>query len=250
MAGTLRPMEWTTELMARLRPGQAPEVATAWLAAALIAALVAVGVPGLWRVLRIVVTLVHEFGHAFVGVLCGRRFTGFVVRGDMSGETVTVGKPSGAGLVWTTAAGYPAPAIFGLLLVAAAMTGWAPVVLTAMLVLLLISLIRIRSLLTALVMLAVMAGVAALWWWRSDAVQAEVLLGVGAFLLFGAWRQWTNVARSANSGSDPARLAALTHLPRVVWLGLFFLVITACTVGAAWVVLDALPATPWPSANR
>lgn len=243
-------MEWTTEVLNRIKPAGDPGLEAAWLAAAVVIALGCVTVPWLWRVLRIVVTLVHELGHAFVGVLCGRRFTGFVVRSDMSGEAVTVGKPSGAGLVWTTAAGYPAPAIFGLLLTAAAMSGWAPVVLTVVLVVLLISLIRIRSLLTALVMLAVMAGVAALWWWRSDAVQAEVLLGLGAFLLFGAWRQWANVARSANSGSDPARLAALTHLPRVVWLGLFFLVITACTAGAAWVVLDALPAVPWPSANR
>ena len=63
----------------------------------LTAALVAVAVDPVWRVLRLGVTLVHELGHAGVGVLAGRRFTGFVLRGDMSGHAVTVGPAVGWG---------------------------------------------------------------------------------------------------------------------------------------------------------
>ena len=43
----------------------------------------------------------------------GRRFTGFVLRGDMSGHAVTVGPARGLGRVLTTWAGYPAPAVVG-----------------------------------------------------------------------------------------------------------------------------------------
>ena len=72
------------------------------------------------EVLRLGVTLVHELGHAFVGMLVGRRFTGFVLRGDMSGHAVTVGPPRGIGRLVTTWAGYPMPGVVALGLVAAA----------------------------------------------------------------------------------------------------------------------------------
>ena len=60
-------------------------------------ALLAVAFRPTWRLLRLGVTLVHELGHAGVGVLAGRRFTGFVLRGDMSGHAVTVGPARGLG---------------------------------------------------------------------------------------------------------------------------------------------------------
>lgn len=209
------------------------------LAASGIAAL-AVVVPEVWRVLRIGVTLVHEFGHALVGVLCGRRFTGFVVRDDMSGETVTVGRATGLGVVLNTWAGYPAPAIAGAGLATAALTGWSAAVLTAILLGLLISLIRVRSLYTALVMGAVVAAAGALWWWRADALQATALLGVATFLILGSWRQCWNVSRSRHSSSDPARLASLTRIPRFGWLITFWLIIGASSLATGWFVLTTL----------
>ena len=76
-------------------------------------ALVAVALRPSWQVLRLGVTLVHELGHAVVGVLCGRRFTGFVLRGDMSGHAVTTmstktrGMRNGAMPRKTTSTGLP-----------------------------------------------------------------------------------------------------------------------------------------------
>ena len=75
--------------------------------------------------MRLAVTLVHELGHALVGLAVGRRFTGFVLRGDMSGHAVTVGPARGPGRVLSTWAGYPAPAVVGAALVWAAGRGWA-----------------------------------------------------------------------------------------------------------------------------
>src|SRR5688500_5955386 len=117
------------------------------MAVALVAALVAVAVSALWRVLRIAVTLVHELGHALVGMAVGRRFTGFVLRGDMSGHAVTVGPSRGSGRVVTTWAGYPAPALVGALMVGAAARGWAAPLVTAALLVLLLALVRVRTLL-------------------------------------------------------------------------------------------------------
>ena len=60
-------------------------------------------VPAVKRGGRTLVTVVHEAGHAVVGIACGRRFQGFVVQRDMSGHAVTKGKPTGPGRILTSA---------------------------------------------------------------------------------------------------------------------------------------------------
>jgi hypothetical protein len=151
-------------------------------------ALVLVAVEPLWRVVRLAVTLVHELGHAVVGVLVGRQFTGFVLRGDMSGHAVTRGPVRGPGRMASTWSGYPMPALLGAAMVWAAERGWAAPVITAGLAVLLFALVRVRSALTVVVMLVAIAGSAALWWWRDDALQTQVLVGLGVVLVVGAWR--------------------------------------------------------------
>ena len=78
--GEPRPASWVEVLADRAVPVHgAVGLSTAGLAVALGIALLAVVVTDVWRVLRVAVTLVHELGHAVVGMLVGRRFTGFVV---------------------------------------------------------------------------------------------------------------------------------------------------------------------------
>lgn len=192
-------------------------------------ALALVLIPFLWRIVRLGVTLVHELGHAMTGVLVGRTFTGFVLRADMSGHAITKGKSRGAGLVLTTWAGYPAPALVGTLLIWAGTRGWSAPVLTAVLVVLLLSWIRVRSLLTAVATLAVTAGAGALWWWREDQLQLQVFAVVGLVLLIGAWRHLGAVWAGRDPGSDPAALARLTPVPRFLWLCSYVLVLGAAT---------------------
>lgn len=226
---------------ARLQPVGTVAVDGRPLLVVLGAALVAVGVGPVWSVLRLGVTLVHELGHAGVGMLCGRRFTGFVLRGDMSGHAVTVGPARGAGRVATTWAGYPAPAVVGAALVWLAGRGWAPVVLAAVVVVLLVALVRSRSALTVLVVLAVGAATAWLWWSGPDRLQAQVLVGTGLVLVVGAWRHLGAVAGSRDrSASDAAVLAQLTGVPRLLWVASFGVVCAAATWLVATTVLAAL----------
>src|SRR5699024_10453139 len=65
------------EILRRLAPAAAPDLTGAGALVVLALAAVLVGWWPAWRVLRLVVTLVHELGHAVVAVLSGRRFTGF-----------------------------------------------------------------------------------------------------------------------------------------------------------------------------
>ena len=238
-------MEWTTELTDRITPVAAavPLEGRPLLLTVLLAA-VAVVVDPLWRLLRIAITLVHELGHAFVGILVGRRFTGFVVRGDMSGHAVTVGPARGAGRVATTWAGYPVPALVGAAMITLAETGWAATLLTSILVILLVALTRIRSLLTLVVMTAAFAGVGALWWWRDDLLQAHVLVGAGIVLVVGAWRHLGAVLAVGRGDrtSDPAVLAQLTGVPRVLWILSFVVVMAGVTLAAGRIVAAGLSA--------
>lgn len=226
-----------SEVWHRVLPVEPVALSGRALVVVLGAAVVAVAVPPLWGVLRLGVTLVHELGHAGVGVLCGRRFTGFVLRGDMSGHAVTVGPARGFGRVATTWAGYPMPALVGAGLVALAAAGWSPVVLTAVIAGLLLALLRARSLLTALVVVGVVLAAGALWWSATDRLQAQVVTGAGIVLVVGAWRHLGAVTAAAGRGvDDPAVLARVTRVPRVLWL-LSFAVVCGW---ATWVVAARL----------
>lgn len=239
-------MDWVDEVRERVVPvatGHAGSLDGVGLdgvalAVAVTVAAALVFVPGLWRLARVAVTLVHELGHAMVGLAVGRRFTGFVVRGDMSGHAVTAGRARGPGLVATTWAGYPAPALVGAGMVWTALRGWSAPVVTAALVVVLIAVIRIRSAFTAMVMATALAGLGALWWWRADQVQQQVLIGAGLVLIVGAWRHVLAVMRTGSRGDDPAVLAQLTAVPRLVW-NLSFLTVAA---GSTWLVVRQLVA--------
>jgi hypothetical protein len=234
-------MDWWDEVVKRLEPATGDVSLTAAAVWTVLAgSLLVVAVEPLWRVLRIAVTLVHELGHAVVGMAVGRRFTGFVLRGDMSGHAVTVGRARGFGRVVSTWAGYPAPAVVGAAMAWVAGLGWAAAFIGGVLVILLIALIRVRSALTLLVMVVALAATGALWWWRDDILQAQVLIGTGIVLVIGAWRHLGAVAASPDRSSDPGVLASLTHVPRIVWNLTFAVVCAAATwlVGAE--VLSAL----------
>ncbi|GAA2159532.1 peptidase M50B-like protein [Humibacillus xanthopallidus] len=234
-------MEWFDAIAARARPAtgevalSAPQVTVV-----LLLALIVVITPPVWQVVRLGVTLVHELGHAGVGIVVGRQFTGFVLRGDMSGHAVTRGPARGLGRIVSTWAGYPMPALLGAAVVWAALRGWSAPVITAMIVILLLALIRVRSALTVLVVLAALAWLGALWWWRSDTLQPQVLLSLGCVLLVGAWRHLSAVLGDHSSGSDPGVLAALSHVPRAVWNASFVLVCAASTWVVAGEVLHTL----------
>ena len=233
-------MEWFETVQGRVVPATGDVALTApRLLVVLGIALALVAVEPLWRVVRLAVTLVHELGHAVVGVLAGRQFTGFVLRGDMSGHAVTRGPVRGAGRVASTWSGYPMPALLGAAMVWAAERGWAAPLITTGLAILLFALIRVRSVLTVVVMVVLIAGSAALWWWRDDALQAQVLVGFGVVLLVGAWRHLNAVLRDRSRGSDPGVLASLTPVPRVLW-NLSFVVVCAL---ASWVVAAEVVAT-------
>jgi len=233
-------MNWFEQVWSRVVPDSGVALSGTPVVIVLVASLVAVAADPLWRVLRLGVTLVHELGHAGVGMLCGRRFTGFVLRGDMSGSAVTVGPARGFGRVLTTWAGYPAPGVVGAVVVWLAVRGWSAPVLTGILAVLVTAALRVRSVLTGLVVAVALLGAGALWWAGAAQLQAQVVVAVGLVMVVGAWRHLGAVVATRDPGvSDPGVLARLTRVPRVVWTMTFVAVLGWASWLAGSTVLDA-----------
>ena len=229
-------MEWGELVRERLVPGPSEPSSAATLVAVAVA-LVAISWGPLWRLARIGVTLAHEVGHAVVGLAVGRRFTGFVVSGDASGHAVTVGPVRGLGRVATTWAGYPAPAVAGLLLMWAGTRGYGALVVGLALLGSVLLLLLARSVTTVVTILVTAGLFGSLWWWRSDELQAAALVAVGLVLLVGTGRALAAGAPAGRAGDDPEVLRQLTRLPRWWWLGSWVVVWAAAGLASAWLLV-------------
>jgi len=190
-----------------------------------------------WRVVRTLVTICHEGGHALVAVLVGRRLTGIRLHSDTSGLTLSRGRPTGPGMVATLLAGYPGAAIVGLGLAALAGTGHAAAVLWLLVLLAALMLVWIRNLYGLLVLLVAGAAVALASWYSPPTVLGWIATGLAWLLLFAAPRPVLELFRSRSGTSDAAQLAALTHLHRYGWCLLWLLfTLAALVTGALWMV--------------
>jgi hypothetical protein len=209
-------------------------------------ALVVVAHHGLWRVSRTVVTIAHEGGHAMLAVLTGRRLTGIRLHSDTSGVTVSVGRPTGPGMVLTALGGYLAPSLLGLVAAGLLRMGWARPLLWIAVVLLAVTLVYVRNWYGGLAVLLTGAGVGAVAWYGTAAWQAAFAAAGAWFLLFGGLRAVRELGRSRRRqlnldgyrlDSDADQLARLTGLPAWLWVGLFLVfALFALAAGGWWMV--------------
>ncbi len=184
-----------------------------------------------WPAVRMVVTVCHEAGHAVAATLTGRSLEGIRLHSDTSGLTVSLGRPTGVGMEVTLFAGYPAASVVGLLAAFVAGAGYAVAMLGLLVVLLALMLLKIRNVHGALVVLGLGAGLGLAAWYAPAEILVWLAYGLAWLLLLAGPRPVLELALRggrADSGSDAAQLARLTHLPRVVWIVLWL----AVTVGA------------------
>jgi hypothetical protein len=204
-------------------------------------ALAAVVLDDVWRWSRNVVTIVHEGGHALAAVVTGRRLTGIRLHSDTSGLTLSVGRPSGPGMVLTTAAGYVSPSLVGLAGVGLLAADQVTVMLWGAAGLLVAMLVMIRNAYGALTLVVCGAVVVGLSLYASPGTQAAFGYAMTWFLLFGAVRPvgelWRQRRRHEGRYSDAAQLARLTPFPTGVWVGLFGLATAAALAAGGFLLL-------------
>ena len=226
-------MDFLFGLWAHLTVRQAPlPLSVAWLTIAAAATIVLV--PVLWRPCRNVVTIAHEGGHALVATLGGRQLDGIRLHSDTSGLTVSRGRPRGPGMVLTLLAGYSAPALLGLGAAWLLGLGYSVGLLWLLLAALALLLVQVRNWFGLWSVLATAAVIFAVTWFGSALMQSVFALLVTAFLLLGAVRTVLELqgsrSRRGGTASDADQLAHLTHIPGLLWVGVFLVVAITCAV--------------------
>lgn len=209
-----------------LSPGESLIAAAAALALVVVA----------WPLVRTVVTICHEAGHAVVALLAGRKLRGIRVHSDTSGLTVSRGRPTGPGMVLTFFAGYPAASVVGLGVAGLAGAGYAAGALWLLVALLAVMLLGMRNLYGAIAVLFTAAVLAVLCWYLPAVALAWMAHGLAWLLLLAAPRPVIEVAGNRSPGTDAAQLARITVVPRLIWVAAW-LVVTVGAVGLAVVLL-------------
>jgi Peptidase M50B-like len=239
-----------TDLWTRLLGAQ-PDPPPLLVAAAAAAAFLLVAVRSSWRIARNTITIAHEGGHALAALLTGRKLRGIRLHSDTSGLTLSAGRPTGPGMVFTLLAGYLAPSLIGL--AGALLLGGNRITLLLWVVvaLLLGMLVMIRNLYGVLSIVVTVTVVLAVSWYASPQVQA-VFAYVGVwFLLFGGVRPVAELQSMRRGGrlrqSDADQLAWVTGVPGLVWVGFFGLAtVLVLLVGAASLLGAYLPQVSLP----
>ncbi len=206
---------WDQAVTARAVPGADVVLGSGAVALLLVLA------PLTWPRVRLLLTIVHEAGHAAVAVLVGRRLHAIRLHSDTSGVTVTRGRPRGPGMVATLAAGYLAPALLGLLAAALLAAGRPLGLLWLLAVGLAGMLLWIRNGYGLLALVVSVAGLVAISWYGAPLVVAWTAYLLTWVLLLAAPRPLIELlvgGRRGRRGSDPDQLARLTRVPSVLWV--------------------------------
>ncbi|WP_424923230.1 M50 family metallopeptidase [Amycolatopsis arida] len=199
-----------------------------------------------WRLARHVITIVHEAGHALLAVLSGRRLRGIRLHSDTSGVTVSRGKPTGPGMVLTTFAGYPAPALLGVAFASLLAAGRMAALLTIAAVLLLGVLVMVRNAYGVFAVVTVAAVLAVVALVAPPGVQGVFVYLMTWFLLFGAVRPVFELQakrrRGAARDSDADQLARLTGMPALLWVLILGVLAVCCLVVGTVLLLEPVAA--------
>jgi hypothetical protein len=215
--------------------------------ALLAGAIVLTGERTTWRLLRFVVTIAHEGGHALAAVLVRRELAGIRLHSDTSGVTLSRGRPDGPGMVFTALAGYPAPSVIGVAMATMVGLDLVRVMLWVTIGFLLLLLTQIRNVFGVVTVVGSGAAAVAVIIWGTPRVALGFACAVAWLLLVGGLRAVIELQRSRRQqgsgrgarglSSDADQLARLTHLPGLVWVTLFFLLSTAALLAGAWLLL-------------
>lgn len=217
-----------------------PAPSTTVVLAVALAALLTTWSPVGYRIVRHLVTLLHEAGHAAAGALVGRRVHGIRLHADTSGLTLSRGRPRGPGMVLMLLAGYPAPALVGLAGAVLLSQGYAAGLLWALVLLCAVVLLLVRNVYGLLVVVATGALVALLSWTVEPWLLSGLATALVWVLVLAAPRSVVELQRQRRRGArgtDVDQLAVLTGVPAVLWVALLWAVTVAALGLTGWLLL-------------
>lgn len=215
-----------------------------WMIAAFAAIMLALVLyPLTWQKVRHGATIIHEMGHVAMGWLWGRKVQGVSLHSDTSGLTITAGKERGMGVLMTFMAGYPAPALVGLALVWASVSGYSGAALTLVMALLLLAFWLIRNLFGFFLVAITLLGSGLVFWAADPPVVTGFTVAVGIFLLLAGTRTCFDLREThkhGNGGESDAEMAAQhSLLPATAWVYIFIGVSLVCVAQSVAVIARA-----------
>lgn len=208
-----------------------------------VATLALILLPPTWQKVRHGATIIHEMGHVAMGWLWGRKVRGISLHSDTSGLTITAGKERGMGVLMTYMAGYPAPALVGLALIWASVSGYSGAALTLIMALLLLAFWLIRNLFGFALLIATLLGAGVVFWTANPPVVTGFTLAAGIFLLLAGTRTCFDLRETHQHGeggeSDAEMASQHSILPATAWVYLFIAASLACILQSIHVVIAA-----------
>lgn len=210
-----------------------------------VVALVAVLGRGPWRLARNAITIAHEGGHGLFALLTGRRLDGIRLHSDTSGLTLSAGRPTGPGMVLTSAAGYLTPALLGLGSAAVLGAGRISALLWIYVLLLGALLLMVRNAYGWALMITVGAVFFIVPWFASSQVQSAFAYLVTWFLLLAAPKPVLELHQQRRRGrardSDADQLARITPVSGGLWVALFAMITFGALLLGGSLLLGSTP---------
>lgn len=215
-----------------------------WLIAAFTVAILALVLyPPTWKKVRHGATIIHEMGHVSMGWLWGRKVRGISLHSDTSGLTITAGKERGLGVLMTFMAGYPAPALVGLALVWASVSGYSGAALTLVMALLLLAFWLIRNFFGFALLAVTLLGAGFVFWTANPPVVTGFTVAVGIFLLLAGTRTCFDLRETHQRGdggeSDAEMASQHSIFPAVAWVYFFIAASLLCVLQGIHVIIVA-----------
>lgn len=171
-------------------------------------------------------TIAHEAGHMVAGALTGHRISHFEVTSGGEGGTYHSGQGWGPGRILLSAAGYATPPLLGLGGAALLAAGKAWPLLWTVVVLLVLALVKAEKEWTTFVVLLFAAATGHVALYGAPPLQAAYAAGLVWLLLFSGTR--SAVVQSTGDGTDVAKLAHDTLIPRKLWKAGFVVLALFC----------------------
>jgi hypothetical protein len=199
--------------------------------------------PATWSYTRLFATYIHEVGHAILAIVTGRRVTAMHIEANSSGSTEHFGSARvGPSLFLTAIAGYPAPAIVGLAMMASVSSSHPRYTIVAMAITIVALALVQHSLRGWAVSLIALAVCAFLIFIGGGIIASEVIALLSGYLLIASPRTIVELHRieafrrknptrlddTHSVHSDAAVLATMTGLGIIVWEMVFMLTCVAC----------------------
>jgi len=198
-----------------------------------IAVLAIVVLPATWLVVRYVETMAHEGAHALVGSSAGGRIQGVRLKPNKDGETL-VSSTGSTGHVITGAAGYLGSSAFGLGAAKLISVGHAVAVLWLSLLLLVVLLALVRNSFGVVVVVATGIVIYVIARYTAVGTETAVAYLITWFLLLSGLRM---VLEHGSRAGDAIILARATHVPRVLWAGMWLVGTAAALITGGMLLL-------------